>query len=76
MRRIGIVVEIYKSFWVGMALFAIRKDAHSIFDKFCPLKLSYLNILSNKISIHTKTHYANMSMQYTAIFHGCKNDKI
>ena len=20
-------------------------------------------------------HYANMSVQYTAIFHGCKNDK-
>ena len=20
------------------------------------------------------THYANMSVQYTAIFHGCKND--
>ena len=20
------------------------------------------------------THYANMPMQYTAIFHGCKND--
>ena len=24
-------------------------------------------------SIHV--HYANMSVQYTAIFHGCKNDK-
>ena len=21
-------------------------------------------------------HYANMSVQYTAIFHGCKNDNI
>ena len=21
-----------------------------------------------------KVHYANMSVQYTAIFHGCKND--
>ena len=22
------------------------------------------------------SHYANMSVQYTAIFHGCKNDEI
>ena len=24
--------------------------------------------------IHVAKHYANMSVQYTAIFHGCKND--
>ena len=27
-----------------------------------------------KISVNTLTHYANTSVQYTAIFHGCKND--
>ena len=35
-------------------------------------------LLSAKINLHENVHedkhYANMSMQYTAIFHGCKND--
>ena len=25
-------------------------------------------------SVHTEKHYENMPMQYTVIFHGCKND--
>ena len=29
--------------------------------------------LKSKENIHKKGHYANMSVQYTAIFHGCKN---
>ena len=30
--------------------------------------------LSNIKTKQTKHHYANMSVQYTAIFHGCKNN--
>ena len=28
----------------------------------------------NYNALVVSTHYANMSVQYTAIFHGCKND--
>ena len=31
-----------------------------------------VSAFTSKSKIHT--HYANMSMQYTAIFHGCKID--
>ena len=27
-----------------------------------------------KVHIRLNQHYANMSVQYTEIFHGCKND--
>ena len=30
---------------------------------------------NNILQVHNKLHYANMPMQYTAIFHGCKNGK-
>ena len=29
----------------------------------------------NNSRLEILDHYANMSVQYTAIFHGCKNDK-
>ena len=29
---------------------------------------------SLRSSMNKRFHYANMSVQYTAIFHGCKND--
>ena len=28
----------------------------------------------DEIEVQKIAHYANMSVQYTAIFHGCKND--
>ena len=46
-----------------------------------PIKLSDLDKsrmkhggLLNKYFCKKNSHYANMSVQYTAIFHGCKND--
>ena len=30
--------------------------------------------LHTHLFYHVAAHYANMSVQYTAIFHGCKND--
>ena len=33
----------------------------------------YFCRLSCSAEFSMKNHYANMSMQYTAIFHGCKN---
>ena len=32
------------------------------------------NTIIALLSDHGKTHYANMPIQYTAIFKGCKND--
>ena len=29
---------------------------------------------NNHLNFSSPLHYANMSVQYTAIFHGCKND--
>ena len=40
-------------------------------------KATLEKLLANKTLLTGKkspTHYANMSVQYTAIFHGCKND--
>ena len=36
---------------------------------YCTFKLG-----SFKYNIHMSYHYANMHMQYTAIFQGCKKD--
>ena len=34
-----------------------------------------LGMLHQKLKLYkVNVHYANMSVQYTAIFHGCKND--
>ena len=39
-----------------------------------PLKIKKLKILLSLDSLDKNmNHYANMSVQYTAIFHGCKN---
>ena len=39
----------------------------------CPIKWTL--DLYGLMSLRRSFHYANMSVQYTAIFHGCKNDK-
>ena len=42
------------------------------------IEIFRLDVLRNVCTLNTvkwgKSHYANMSMQYTVIFHGCKND--
>ena len=47
----------------------------TIDQKVCALMtvLFYLATVTHK-SNPDENHYANMSVQYTAIFHGCKND--
>ena len=48
------------------------------FCGLCPKQYSMPCLLERHMLSHTRekplSHYANMSVQYTAIFHGCKND--
>ena len=34
----------------------------------------YISIINTLYFYKTSLHYANMSVQYTALFHGCEND--
>ena len=35
-----------------------------------------LSLIKSRVMIIDVLHYENMSMQYTAIFHGCKSDNV
>ena len=57
-------------FLMGLQLYLIQVNKIS----FVVTGINLLNSLSGVQTPHTVTHYDNMPMQYTAIFHGCKND--
>ena len=69
-----LISAFFLSFFLFFFLFFASKAKHSLF--FLKVKFQACNLLRNMCrnsTVCAKPHYANMAVQNTAIFHGCKN---